>query len=481
MNIFNELFGDNSIYFDCFDNLPEAIYIYGTDSRMIYMNRAAEQLDDITLQYAKGKSINELYGNDLNTTNSPTLNTIITECPHYNVEMTYYSNGKRMHQLTNTSPIYKDGKFIGVFVFSQNVTVINDLLEENIALRKKIGCQSNDLVYGSDSFSKLIGESKKFKGCKEQARVVAKTNSSVMLVGNTGSGKELFARAIHEHSDRKKYPFLALNCAAIPEGLIEGILFGTTKGVYTGATEKDGLLVQANHGTVFLDEINSMPLVSQAKLLRVLEERKVMKLGSDKERDVDIRIISSINEKPMDAIRNSHLREDLFYRLAVVQIVIPPLNERTEDIPHLVEYYIGKFNKKFNKSIIGVDDACMKVLQNAPWPGNVRQLKASLESAVTLAENKKILSVSDFPSYVFQNGANLDRSQALLSPIMEKKEPAEESDSFRKSLKERFEIESKQEIMNALEKHNGNLSRAAKELGISKQLLSYRMKKYEIK
>ena len=174
-----------------------------------------------------------------------------------------------------------------------------------------------------------------------------------MLIGSTGSGKEIFARAIHNGSNRVKKTVLALNCAAIPETLIESILFGTVKGVYTGAVEKDGILAQADGGTVFLDEINSMPLASQAKLLRVLEERRIMKLGSNKEVPIDIRVISSTNEDPVDAVRNQHMREDLLYRLSVVPIVIPPLRERKEDLPELIDYFIKKYNDRFDKHILG--------------------------------------------------------------------------------------------------------------------------------
>ncbi|MEG1479242.1 MAG: sigma 54-interacting transcriptional regulator [Clostridiales bacterium] len=325
-----------------------------------------------------------------------------------------------------------------------------------------------------------------FKKCKNHAWRVAKTDSSVMLVGNTGSGKEVFARAIHQHSNRANGPFLALNCAAIPETLIEGILFGTTKGVYTGAMEKEGLLAQANGGTLFLDEVNSMPITSQAKLLRVLEEKTIMKLGSGKEKEIDIRIISSTNEAPFDAVDNGHMREDLFYRLSVVQIVIPPLRERSEDIPKLVEHFIHKYNEHFQKNILGINNEVLNYFMTFLWPGNVRQLKSCVESAMNFAKDGTYISLGDLPQYMFESAdtpedkyrqwLQLKNRSAAIHPPQDI-----EMDTDEVAIMDSIWDEEKKEIITALRQSKGNITKAAKSLGMTRQSLSYRLKKYHLK
>ncbi|MGN0962229.1 MAG: sigma 54-interacting transcriptional regulator, partial [Clostridia bacterium] len=270
MGLFDELFNARSLYFDVFDKMIEAVYICDTDRNLIYFNRAAEKLDGYLLKDVKGKSTYELYG--LTETESPMLRALTTERPVVNEEFSYYVNGKEVVQLCNSGPIYEEGRLIGAYTVQRDLTMYKDIMEKNIALQRAISRQKNTVVsLRDDSFSEIIGGSDKFCHCVAQARRAARTSSSVMLIGATGSGKEVFARAVHEGSDRRGKPFLALNCAAIPESLIESILFGTTRGVYTGAVEKEGILSQADGGTVFLDEINSMPLASQGKLLRVLE------------------------------------------------------------------------------------------------------------------------------------------------------------------------------------------------------------------
>lgn len=346
MDLLEALFNDNSLYFDGLDRLQEAIYISDANGNIIYFNKVAENLDGYKLKEVRGKSIKSLYGID--ETTSPLLKSLASEHPRYNEKFTYYINGKENVQICNTSPIYKDGQLVGAYSIQRDITPFKEIVERNIALQYKIEQVKNkeENASSENPFSEIKGNSAAFMECKTLANRVSKTDSTVMLVGETGSGKEVFARAIHDHSNRANKPFLALNCAAIPETLIEGILFGTEKGVYTGAVEKDGILTKAQGGTVFLDEINSMSLAAQAKLLRVLEEKKIMKLGSDREKPIDIRIISSTNESPQKAIEEKHFREDLFYRLSVVQITIPPLRERKEDIIELTHYFIERYNKK---------------------------------------------------------------------------------------------------------------------------------------
>ncbi|MDO4541539.1 MAG: sigma 54-interacting transcriptional regulator [Bacillota bacterium] len=490
MNIFDEFFNKNTLYFDAFDRITEAIYVCDIGGNLVYFNKAAEKLDGYLLKDVKGRSTFDLYG--LDETNSPMLKALVTEKPIHNEEFSYYVNGKEIVQLCNAGPIYDEGKLVGAYTIQRDLTMFRDMVERNIALQRELSKQkklvSEDIPKPA-AFANLIGSSPLFKRCKDLAWRAAKTDSSIMLIGSTGSGKEVFARAIHDQSNRNKGPFLALNCAAIPESLIEGILFGTTKGVYTGAVEKEGLLAQAGGGTIFLDEVNSMPLPSQAKLLRVLEERKIMKLGSDKEQDIDVRIISSSNEIPQAAINNGHMREDLFYRLSVVQIPIPALSERPEDIPELVQHFVNKYNKKFKKNVLGVNGLVMDYFLSFSWPGNVRQLRACVESAMNFAKDDSYITLNDLPQYVLEdtkkprspyhnkitkeNQSGLERTASL--------SPSAEHPGAEIKVMDTIWNEEREKIILALRQAKGNMTQAAKSMGISRQLLFYRLKKYNIK
>lgn len=474
------------MYFDAFDKMIEAVYVCDISGNLVYFNQVAERLDGYLLKDVKGKSTYDLYG--LTEKNSPMLKALTTERPVHNEEFSYYVNGKEIVQLCNAGPIYNDGKLVGAYTVQRDLTMLKDIVERNIALQSELIQQKNRAASDQASnrtFEHLIGKSDVFQKCKDLAWRVAKTNSSVMLVGSTGSGKEVFARAIHDHSTRSRGPFLALNCAAIPESLIEGILFGTTKGVYTGAVEKEGLLAQADGGTVFLDEVNSMPLASQAKLLRVLEEKKIMKLGSKKEVDIDVRIISSTNEVPRVAIDGGRLREDLFYRLSVVQICIPSLEERKEDIPELVRHFIAKYNEKFHKNVLGVDQEVLDYFMKFPWPGNVRQLKACVESAMNFAADGGLIAFADLPQYVFESSlAPEDRYRQRLQMAVQEtaRIAAAQNDRIEKGdVMDAIWNEERERIIEALRQARGNMTKAAKSLGISRQLLFYRCKKYRIK
>ncbi|MEG0875152.1 MAG: sigma 54-interacting transcriptional regulator [Clostridiales bacterium] len=487
MDVFDEFFNKNTLYFDAFDKVIESLYVCDINGNLVYFNAVAEKLDGYLLKDVKGKSTFELYG--LDRKNSPMLKALTTERPVHNEEFSYYVNGKENVQICNAAPIYNDGKLVGAYTVQRDLTQFKEMVETNIALQRELLKQKNRVAADApqdEPFADIIGQSNIFKKCKNHAWRVAKTDSSVMLVGNTGSGKEVFARAIHQHSNRANGPFLALNCAAIPETLIEGILFGTTKGVYTGAMEKEGLLAQANGGTLFLDEVNSMPITSQAKLLRVLEEKTIMKLGSGKEKEIDIRIISSTNEAPFDAVDNGHMREDLFYRLSVVQIIIPPLRERSEDIPKLVEHFIHKYNEHFQKNILGINNEVLNYFMKFLWPGNVRQLKSCVESAMNFAKDGTYISLGDLPQYMFESAdtpedkyrqwLQLKNRSAAIHPPQDI-----EMDTDEVAIMDSIWDEEKKEIITALRQSKGNITKAAKSLGMTRQSLSYRLKKYHLK
>ena len=298
---------------------------------------------------------------------------------------------------------------------------------------------------------------------KEKLLKIAKNDSPVMVIGESGTGKELIVEAIHSHGRRKKKPFISLNCAAIPDALIESTLFGTVKGSFTGAENKKGLFELANGGTLFLDEVNSMSLELQAKLLKAVEEQRYMKIGAESYTEVDVRLISAMNISPAEAVESGKMRQDLFYRLSVVQLFVPPLRKRKEDIPLLISYFIGQYNKQMRKSIEGISSFAEKALQDYGWPGNVRELRNVMESAFNLVEGD-VIGLTDLPDYLISESGMLgETSSAELSGSL-----AEMMNRYEK------------EILEKTLKNASSLNQAAAKLKITRQALKYKIEKLQI-
>jgi two-component system, NtrC family, response regulator GlrR len=240
-------------------------------------------------------------------------------------------------------------------------------------------------------FENIVGKSKKMQEVMERAAKAAETDSNVCIYGESGTGKELIAKSLHLLSSRKDNPFVAVNCAAIPEGLLEGELFGYEKGAFTGALKtKKGFFSQAHGGTIFLDEVAEMPESMQVKLLRALQEKQFYSLGGEKSIEVDVRILTATNKNLEEEVRNGRFREDLFYRIYVIPIHLPPLRERKEDIPLLVDHFIKKYANKLKKGIKGVSSHTIQRLMSYSWPGNVRELENTIEYAVAMTTNDVI-------------------------------------------------------------------------------------------
>lgn len=254
-----------------------------------------------------------------------------------------------------------------------------ELLRENLLLR-----QEYTERYG---FPRIVGEHKTMQDATHQVQRVAATDSTVLLLGQSGTGKELFARAIHHLSPRRQHPFVALNCAAIPEGLVENELFGHERGAFTGAgSRKVGKMELANRGTIFLDEIAELPMATQAKLLRVLEERSFERVGGTQQVDIDVRILAATNKDLREAVAAKTFREDLYFRIAAVPITIPPLSERGEDVLMLAEHFLDRFRREFRKPNLKFAASATTALRGYPWPGNVRELQNAIERAAILCD-----------------------------------------------------------------------------------------------
>lgn len=289
----------------------------------------------------------------------------------------------------------------------------------------------------------------------KEISIVSKSDSTILIEGESGTGKEKVAKAIHKLSKRAEFPFIAINCSAIPVDLFENELFGHEKGAYTGASNKEiGKIELAGEGTLFLDEIGELNLVSQAKLLRVLQEKEFFRVGGSNLIPAKCRFISATNRNLEEMVEKGKFREDLFYRINVVHIRIPPLRERKEDIPLLVQHFIDKFSKIDNKEIFSIDDEAMNILLDYDWPGNVRELENAIERAVVMCQEGII------------------KAQHLPPRILKKKESSKKESIETTNL---IELE-KKVIKKVLEEENWNQTRAAKKLGISRKQLRTKMK-----
>ncbi|MDP3017092.1 MAG: sigma-54 dependent transcriptional regulator [Deltaproteobacteria bacterium] len=301
-------------------------------------------------------------------------------------------------------------------------------------------------------FHQLIGKSASMQKTYDLIERIRDSSINVFITGESGTGKELAAKAIHYSGIRKGGPFIAVNCAAIPETLLESELFGYKKGAFTDAkSDKKGLIFEADEGTLFLDEITEMPPTLQAKLLRVLEEREVRPLGDTNSYPIDVRIISTSNCDITSSIQQGRFREDLYYRLKVIDIDIPALRERREDIPILVQHFIQKFSKELKRAVSGVSGDALKILLNYPWPGNVRELENIIQRAITLSRHE-VISPEDLPASIIQQG-----DEKLIE----------------KAVEEKFTLDQleKEYIRRVLIETGGNKSKAAEILGLDRKTL----------
>lgn len=288
--------------------------------------------------------------------------------------------------------ILKPIEFDELLIKIQRLFESKRLISENRILRREL--QRNY------DFSELVGKSLSMKKVFDTIKMVAETDSTVLITGNSGTGKELVARAIHYNSKRNNKPFLAINCGAISENLIESELFGHKKGAFTGAvSDKEGYMKAADGGTLFLDEISEMPLNLQVKLLRVLQEKEITPVGTTYTIPVDVRFIASSNKNLLEEVKNGKFREDLYYRLNVVEINLPSLKERKEDIPFLVDHFINKYRNQFGKNVKGITNHALKMLMNYDWKGEVRELENIIERAIIFCQNEYI-GPEDIPQHI---------------------------------------------------------------------------------
>lgn len=447
------------------------IHAIDNNKKTIVYNGAMSKLEGLKEETVINRDLLEIFPS-LDEESSTLINVMRTGQSIINRTQTYLNlKGQKIVTVNSTLPLIHKGKIVGALEIAKNVTHIKKLSDQLIDLQNELNINNKEKqnkTIKKYEFKDIIGNNKKLKKAIEVGRRGSKSTSSVLIYGETGSGKELFAQSIHYDGPRKNKPFIAQNCAAIPDSLLEGILFGTEKGGFTGAVDRPGIFEQANGGTLMLDEINSMTLSLQAKLLRVLQEGYIRRVGGIKDIPIDVKIIATTNEDPVESVKKGALRKDLYYRLNVIYIAIPPLKERLDDIPILCEHFIKKYNKELDKDIWLVSEEVLSCFQNYSWPGNVRELENAIESAMNyISEDEHVLKKEHFIS----NRHIIDSKPKtnLFKKIDEGK-----------ALPELIEDIEKKIIIQGLTKNNNNISHTARELGIKRQTLQHKLKKYDI-
>ncbi|GIW48696.1 MAG: sigma-54-dependent Fis family transcriptional regulator [Caloramator sp.] len=371
---------DKNVY-DIFDNLEDGITIIDNRGRIVFLNKKAQNLDNINLEEVLGRHVLEVYPS-LSQRNSTLLNVLHSKTPiKDNIQTFINFKGEKITTQNTTLPVLNGEKIIGAIEISRDLTSVKKMTDEIMKLKnelitKKDGKNVERRLY---TFMDIIGESSEMLYIKNIAIKASNSSSPVFIYGETGVGKELFVQAIHSASKRRNGPFIAQNCAAVPETLLEGILFGTVRGSFTGSEDRPGLLELSDGGTLYLDELNSMPPTLQAKLLRVLQDGLVRRVGDIKEKKVDVRFIASTNINPEECLKRGLIRRDLYYRLNVISIKIPELKDRRTDIPLLINFFIDKYKNRFGKDKIQITDEALDCLINYSWPGNVRELEHTIE------------------------------------------------------------------------------------------------------
>ena len=451
--------------------MGEAIHIVDATGRTILYNEAMAQLEKISVEDALGKPFRKVFGS-IPESESTLYQALVNRREIRNRQQTYVNiYGKQVTTINTTIPIIVDDRVVAAMEVARDITELKDMSDRILSLQdttsREKGAEDSRPAGGIRQyhFDDIIGEDPNFLQAVDRAKRATSNTASVFIYGETGTGKELIAQSIHYGGKRRARPFLAQNCAAIPESLLEGILFGTEKGGFTGAVDRAGLFEQAHGGTLLLDEVSAMPYELQSKLLRVLQEKYIRRVGGSKDILVDVRIIATVNETPQALIERGALRPDLYYRLNVIGITLPPLRERKQDIPILADRFIKKYNEEFDRQIWMISEPAMEKLKNYDYPGNVRELENIMMAAVSMAEEEHVLTEGDIS---IQKGYH--ESPSAISEFSREGE----------TLSEYLEQIEQTVIRQYLTSNGGNVTKTARDLGMLRQNLQHKLKKYDI-
>ena len=473
------------------DHLHTAVYIVDKDGSFAYINEAAEKLEHIRKEDAVGRKLVDVYSlTDFEKgMDSPTLDCLNNGVIHIDENLEWYTNdGTAVNALVSAVPFDESDPDAGVFSTAENIADLRERLYGIAAFHKKSSYRLNNKMLKNGTnyvFNDIVGKSEAILSTITIARRFAEKKAPVMIYGETGTGKEMFAQSIHNASPYVSGPFVPINCAAIPDTLLESMLFGTVKGAFTGAVDSPGLFEKAEKGTIFLDEINSMPIQLQAKILRALQEKEVQRIGDSKIRKINCRIISATNKRPEEAIREGELREDLFYRLSTGVIWLPSLKERIGDLRLLIDYFIDKANADFGTHVEGISDDFYRLLEEYYWPGNVRELQNIIESAINLTtDNDRLLDIQHLPTYLKKHFAKeiqrMPNAALIFSTRGEEKYNQAPMINFDRDINTMVDDYEKSLIELALSGVRGNLTKCGEKLGISRQALTFKCKKHHI-
>ncbi|MBQ9062984.1 MAG: sigma 54-interacting transcriptional regulator [Eubacterium sp.] len=469
-------------YEHALEQISDSVIMCDEQTRIVFLNNAAIRMDDLVPKDVIGERIENVYealdGRGLIIPRS------IEERQVYRDRRQYYTTryNKNVDITANTFPVVQNGQVLGGYSIMKDWSTVDNLNKKIVELQEKLLQQSHSgkpmkksALAARYHFEDILHVSRKMEDLLLRCRQAARSDSSVMIYGETGTGKELLAQSIHNASRRAEGPFLAINCAAIPENLLEGLLFGTEKGAFTGAESRPGLFEQASGGTLLLDELNSMNMNLQAKLLRVLQDGRVRRVGSSAEIQVDVRVISNLNIPPQEAIDKKLLRQDLYYRLGVVSVIVPPLRERREDIPLLAKQFIMTCNAKISRNVRDLDLDTLKLFNSYEWPGNVRELEHVIEHAINVLPDEEALITPDYiPQY-------LKKEMSAAVEFKPQADVPRRIPEVGDSLHTTMEDVERMAIIKVLQENGGNVSASARAMKMSRQSLQYRLRKYHIK
>lgn len=465
------------------------IFIVDKNYRIVYNTRYDNRLNNESSAYSSAEINNKMFFDvypELKKEDSgiakciETGEIVISKCQviHDYLNRRYVTNNV-------TVPIIRKGELMAVVELSMDVEE-NEKEGEFAGDNKKF----DDFVYklkrdaGYITFDKILTNNQQMKVSIEKAKMLAALPNHTLIYGETGTGKELFAQSMIAQSRVPREKVVIQNCAAVPENLMESILFGTVKGAYTGAENRKGLFEQADGGILFLDELNSIPYRVQSKLLRVLQDGKFRPLGSNRDKQVEVKVIAAMNIDPIEAMENNIIRSDLFYRLSGGLVSLLPLRDRQEDIQLFTEYYLRYFGAMYNKNIVGINPAAKKLFMEYPWPGNVRELQNTVESMVVSLKDGNMATEEEIPPYILdrmkkqQGVMDADETKEmfkLLSDCEEADRNLEETEEIK--YYEIMEATEKKLIERALKKARGNVKEAGRILGMPRETLRYRIKK----